>query len=472
MIRTFRLTNEPGGLGLSCSPDGLSLADVPLLRKTELGFVPRPDPEIASLIEAAYGADPTRLHSSLGVIADALNRGDFALAAIAAVLTRTPELTSEAAARLTKIEKRLAKYNRDEPRDWHGRWTEYGAAAPADIAIRAGRGAAIQVADASGSHVSYSETDAPDHDSLFTPIALPEDEADGDESRASTSLEQEFERKYDDLGPVDFAKEVIQFGYRLGRDGENLSPDEKEHALAEYSFLQDRLSFWLAYEYKPATAHANLLSAALSLYQGAINGGLVGVGNLPASMVDVAGGAWAYENVLSGVRPAATKPAPEKPSPPPVRVPKEIDGLGGIVDISEVKIEWKGNIKSRLNWEEYNAKVNPDAIKTPPGSKTFDQHNPVTQEAISEKAIDSLTAGYIKNPQRIYWQGKRYIDEAVDYEPRPHMSIDLDPAKIKSKTIQLAIPEYTSPTQWQHLFRAIIYGKENGVRVVITRIGE
>ena len=47
---------------------------------------------------------------------------------------------------------------------------------------------------------------------------------------------------------------------------------------------------------------------------------------------------------------------------------------------------------------------------------------------------------------------------------------DIDPAKIESKTIQLAIPEHTSPEQWRYLLRAIIYGKDNGVKVVITRI--
>jgi hypothetical protein len=76
-MRTYRLTNEPGELGLSCTPAGLSLAGVPLLEKTREGFAPRPAPDIASLIQAAFGAggDPTRLESSLGVIARALNGG-------------------------------------------------------------------------------------------------------------------------------------------------------------------------------------------------------------------------------------------------------------------------------------------------------------------------------------------------------------------------------------------------------------
>lgn len=127
VIRMFRLTNGPGGFGLSCNPDGLFLASTPLLTKTPAGFEPRPASEIAALIKAAYGAsrDQIRLQSSLGSIARALNGGDFALAAITAVQTRTPELTADAAARLANADRELTKYNfdPDEPRDRHGRWT-------------------------------------------------------------------------------------------------------------------------------------------------------------------------------------------------------------------------------------------------------------------------------------------------------------------------------------------------------------
>ena len=85
--RRFALCDGPDGLGLSCTPAGASLAGAPLLRMTPGEFVPRPDFEIASLLKAAYGADGdgSLLHSRLGAIAQALNNGDFALAAIAAV---------------------------------------------------------------------------------------------------------------------------------------------------------------------------------------------------------------------------------------------------------------------------------------------------------------------------------------------------------------------------------------------------
>lgn len=454
MLRIFRLTNESGGLGLSCTAAGLSLAGVPLLQKTEAGFVPRRAPDIAALINAAYGADTTRLQSSVEAIAQALNRGDLARAMITAVLTRTPELSSKAAAGLATVEKILTKYNRDEPRDWHGRWTRDGAVGPANRESPAHVGTAIQVADASGLRVSNSEQD---------------DGADNNEPRESTSLEQEFERDYDELGPVEFAKRVIQFGSWIERTHGNLSPADKERALAEYAFLQDRLSTWLAYEYKPPVAHANLISAAMTLFQGATNSGLVRPRELPRSMLYVGAAAWAFDNVPP--RGPSTKPGVEEPPPVPILIPKEIEGVGNIADNSEVKVVWGKGIEAQgIPWEDYYEKRNTNATRLPKGSKGFDHFDESTNEAVSNKTLDTLTMYYIKKPQKVYEQVKRYVDKASNYEP--YWDTDLDPMRIESKTLHLAIPEYTSPTQWHHLFRSIIYGKEKGVRVVITRIRE
>ena len=138
MIRSFRLTNEPGGLGLTCSPAGLALAGVPLLAKTAAGFEPRPASEITALLKAAYGANggSILLQSRLEAIAQALNNGDFGLAAIAAVQMRIPELSFETVARVAQAEEKLSKYNYNpsEPRDWHGRWTRDGSAGPVNLA--------------------------------------------------------------------------------------------------------------------------------------------------------------------------------------------------------------------------------------------------------------------------------------------------------------------------------------------------
>jgi hypothetical protein len=103
-------------------------------------------------------------------------------------------------------------------------------------------------------------------------------------------------------------------------------------------------------------------------------------------------------------------------------------------------------------------------------SKTFDLFNGITGEAISAKTLNTLSMYYIKYPQKIYGKMIGYIEDAVQY--RPYRKTDVDPAKIQSKTIHLGIPEYTSPVQWRYLYATIIYGKERGVRIVITRIRE
>ena len=116
-------------MGLDCSPRGLSLAGVSLLRK-DAGFSPRPTEEIEALIKAAYGqvVDPARLADGLDVVARALNSGDLGRAMIAALRLKLPNLDEAAAARLAGAEDMLAKYDPNEPRDERGRWTT-GAAA-------------------------------------------------------------------------------------------------------------------------------------------------------------------------------------------------------------------------------------------------------------------------------------------------------------------------------------------------------
>jgi len=472
----FRLTDEPGGLGLSCTSDGASMAGVPLLRSTPAGFVPRPASDIRTLLKAAYGADgdPSRLRSRLGAIAKALNSGDFARAAIAAVQTRTPELSPAAAMRLADAEQELTKYNYnpDEPRDWHGRWTPGGAVASGSTAaseVQSDRARGPQVSDPPrrvAENATHSAA-ATLSDAGLGDVSEKPDE--GGDPAEPTSLEQTFERKYDHLGPVDFAREAIHFGDWLGREGKNLSPAEMAHALAEYSFVQDRLSFWLAYDYKPPTAQGNLLSAALTLYQGAVLGGFVRPGRLPESMLAVA----ATASLFSGGPPERPykKPTVQEAPAAPSQVPKEVARFGPLLNNSEIKIVWRKAIdKQGEPLEDYLEIENPDLMRLKPKATGFDLFNQVTKEAISAKTMNTLSISYIKRPQKIYETVTGYVNKAVNY--KRVKQIDLDPADIDSKSIYLAIPEWTSPIQWRYLMRAIIYGKDNGVSVMIIRVRE
>jgi hypothetical protein len=96
--------------------------------------------------------------------------------------------------------------------------------------------------------------------------------------------------------------------------------------------------------------------------------------------------------------------------------------------------------------------------------------NATTGEAISVKRLNTLTASNIRQPQKILGKLTRYISDAADYEP--YWDSELAPERIQSKTIQLGVPEYTPPAQWHYLLRAICYGRERGVSVVITWIRE
>jgi hypothetical protein len=76
-------------------------------------------------MKGAYGdgIDPTRSYPGLDVIAQALNQGDIGRAMIAAIQLRLPNLNVEGAAQIAYVDQALKKYNPNEPRDEHGRWT-------------------------------------------------------------------------------------------------------------------------------------------------------------------------------------------------------------------------------------------------------------------------------------------------------------------------------------------------------------
>jgi hypothetical protein len=127
MFRTFRLTQEPGGLGPSCSAKGLAFAGVPLVVRRAGAFTVRSEPEVRHLIGACgIDIDVPRLQEGLAAVARALNEGNLPRALIAAVHLRLPELDWHAAARIAQADEQLKKYDPNEPRDWHGRWTTGG----------------------------------------------------------------------------------------------------------------------------------------------------------------------------------------------------------------------------------------------------------------------------------------------------------------------------------------------------------
>jgi hypothetical protein len=137
-VHVFRLRDD--GMGLACNAAGVFLGpDVALLERRELPggrpwFRPRPYHVIAAILRAAYGTDfdPERRQSGLAVVARALNGGNLALATIAAVQMRLPDLDPDALARLARADRLLkAGFDPGQPRGPAGnpdggQWTPAG----------------------------------------------------------------------------------------------------------------------------------------------------------------------------------------------------------------------------------------------------------------------------------------------------------------------------------------------------------
>jgi hypothetical protein len=127
-----QLGDRHSGLGLTCALGGVTLAGVPLLRRTMAGLEPRPIAELAVLMKSAYGYDvyPAQPYPALDVIARALNQGDIGRAMVAAVQLRLPDLDEAGAAYIVRANETLKKYDSSEPRDERGRWTNGGGSPP------------------------------------------------------------------------------------------------------------------------------------------------------------------------------------------------------------------------------------------------------------------------------------------------------------------------------------------------------
>jgi hypothetical protein len=107
-----------------CGADGLYLGPSPLIAQVDGAYRLRAEDEIAAVLAAAYGeANAARGLPGLALIAAALQHGEMARAAIAAVHLKLPEIPDEGIARIARADELLKTFDPNEPRDCHGRWT-------------------------------------------------------------------------------------------------------------------------------------------------------------------------------------------------------------------------------------------------------------------------------------------------------------------------------------------------------------
>jgi hypothetical protein len=122
-VRTSKdgLDSASDPLGVSCGPEGPRIGSIPLLRKTALGFVPRPTEELDFIFASiGYPIRFARKQSSLQAIATALNEGDDAHAWFTLTYMRLPVLQDETVRRRLLDAEALLKAGPDDPK--HPGW--------------------------------------------------------------------------------------------------------------------------------------------------------------------------------------------------------------------------------------------------------------------------------------------------------------------------------------------------------------
>jgi filamentous hemagglutinin len=97
--------------------------------------------------------------------------------------------------------------------------------------------------------------------------------------------------------------------------------------------------------------------------------------------------------------------------------------------------------------------------------------DPESGTATSAKTLDTTLQSRLTNPQRVYTSVKRNVDAILSYD-KPYALLDrlLDPADILKRELQLAVPSGTTPAQWEQISRAIQYGENQGVKVVVATV--
>jgi hypothetical protein len=110
-------------------------------------------------------------------------------------------------------------------------------------------------------------------------------------------------------------------------------------------------------------------------------------------------------------------PTVEEAPGAPLKAPEEVERFGPVVNNSDAKIVWRKAIDRQGEpFEDYLEDENPDFMRLKPKATTFDFFNPISGEAISAKTLNTLSVSRIKEPQSIYDEITRYINEALDYQ--------------------------------------------------------
>ena len=135
----------------------------------------------------------------------------------------------------------------------------------------------------------------------------------------------------------------------------------------------------------------------------------------------------------------------------------------------DARIPWSKGIKAMgLAWEDYLAKHLPAGSRLPTGFKTFDFFDRVSGVATSAKVLTTTTPVRLANPKSIYNILKKYIDAVAIFDKWTLSGVTLRASQITSRELRVAVPRGMTAAQWVQIREAVKWGRQNGVRVIIT----
>jgi RHS repeat-associated protein len=122
-------------------------------------------------------------------------------------------------------------------------------------------------------------------------------------------------------------------------------------------------------------------------------------------------------------------------------------------------------------WENYLSTQLPEGTaQLPANFKTFDFFNPDAATATSAKTLDTTTAARLSNPNLLYNSLQGNINSILDFPGYNLSGTQLTPSMIQASELQVAVPASTTPAQWLQINRAVQYGADNGVNVIVTPV--
>ena len=132
----------------------------------------------------------------------------------------------------------------------------------------------------------------------------------------------------------------------------------------------------------------------------------------------------------------------------------------------------KGILRQGMPWETFLEAGKYVGKQLPPNFKTFDFFDRSTGLAVSAKTMDTTTRSMTRRPNQAYTRLRGYIDKAKEFDTYSLSGTTVTSDMITTRRIELAVPAGSSRAALSAINRAVEYGRQEGVEVVVTIIAD